>query len=64
MGISENNLLSKDQSAVLGTSLAIEIKNKTGENLLGTDKFPIADIFVKYNRMIYKLYKQQRIVYC
>lgn len=50
MGISENNLRSKDQSAVLGTSLAIEIKNKTGENLLGTDKFPIAAIFVKYNR--------------
>ncbi|MCV2487455.1 hypothetical protein OD917_21150 [Flavobacterium sp. SH_e] len=50
MGISENNLRSKDQSAVLGTSLSIEIKNKIGENLLGTDKFPIAEIFVKYNR--------------
>lgn len=48
MGASENNSRSTDQETVLGRSIDIEVKNKIGVNLLGTDKFPIAGIFVKY----------------
>ncbi|MET3027471.1 hypothetical protein ABXT06_12375 [Flavobacterium sp. UW10123] len=48
MGTSEHNSRPTDQATVLGRSIDIELKNKIGINLLGTEKFPITGILVKY----------------
>lgn len=50
MGISNSNFNTRDQDAVLGTSIDIELKDNKGSNLLGTEKFPIDQIIAKYQQ--------------